>query len=69
MLEDITAIKFKLADEISANLIKIADLFIYYKRVAFSIHSYTSLLRLIHIIKSLYYSAKNLKDIINYENN
>ena len=31
MLEDITIMKFKLINKISANLIEIADLFIYYK--------------------------------------
>jgi len=31
MLEDITAIEFELAGKTPANLIEIADLFIYYK--------------------------------------
>ncbi len=31
MLEDITVIEFELADKISANLIEIAGLLIYYK--------------------------------------
>ncbi len=69
MLEDIIIIKFKLTDKISANLIKIAGLLIYYKQVTFSAYSYTSLLCLIHITKSSYYSAKNLKDTVNYKNN
>ncbi len=69
MLKDIIIIEFELTDEISANLIEIADLLVYYKQVAFSAHSYTSLSRLIYITKSSYYSVKNLKDAVNYENN
>ncbi len=69
MLKDIIIIKSELINEISANLIEITELFIYYKQVAFSIHSYASLLYLIHISKSLYYSIKNLKDTADYKNN
>ncbi len=68
MLKDITAMKSELIDEMFTNFIEIAELLIYYKRVIFSIYSYTSLLHLIYIIKSLYYSVKNLKDVADYEN-
>ncbi len=68
MLEDIIIIESKLTDEISANLIEIIELFVHYKQVTFSTYSYTSLLYLIHITKSLYYFIKNLKDAVNYKN-
>ncbi len=68
MLEDIIIIKFKLADKTPANLIEITELFIYYKRVAFSAHSYTSSSCLIRITESLYYFVKNLKDAADYKN-
>ncbi len=69
MLKDITAIEFKLTGKMPANLIEITDLSIYYKQVTFSTYSYTSLSHLICITKSLYYSIKNLKDVVNYKNN
>ena len=69
MLKDIKRIITELIDKMSVKCIEITGLSFRHKHTAFSVPSYTLLLvQLIYTAESLSYKAKNLKDVINYEN-
>ena len=68
MLKDIKRITAELTDEIPIKNIEIAGLSFRHKYAAFSVPSYTLLMRLIYTAEPPSYKAKNLKDTVNYEN-
>ena len=68
MLKDIKRITAELTDKMSAEHIEITDLLFRHKHTAFSASSYVLLMRLIYTAEIPSYKAKNLKNIINYEN-
>ena len=55
-------------DKTPAEHIEITDLSFRYKYTAFSAPSYTPLIQLIHTAESPSYEVKNLKNVVNYEN-
>ena len=68
MLKDIKRMTAELIDKMPAECIEIVGLLFRYKYTAFSVPSYAPLIWLIYITESSSYEAKNLKDIVNYEN-
>ena len=68
MLKDIKRMTAELTDKMSVKYIEITGLLFRYKYTAFSVPLYVSLIWLIYTAELLSYKVKNLKNIVNYEN-
>ena len=68
MLKDIKRITAELTDKMSIKCIEIAGLLFRHKYTAFSVSSYAPSIQLIYTAELSSYEVKNLKDIVNYEN-